>query len=176
MTLTLKDYVKLNQKELIEILHIRNENYIKENMINVQTIGIEEHLSWVKSLKNQNYMKYFAVFSENEIIGSLSFVIREKKLNWGVFFKEKTNPFLSSASTFIFLEYLFLNQTQIYSCVKKRNMKALNFNKNFGFKIYAEDEDYYYLNLRDSFWQEHKKTRLLKPIKNYLDKIKYHFE
>lgn len=177
MSLIFKDYAKLNEKELMDILHLRNQKGIRENMINSDIISFEDHKNWVKSLHSQIDKKYFAIISEKEILGSLSFVTENEKTNWGVFFKEEVSPFISSASTFIFLEYLFSNKLkEISSCVKKTNLKALSFNKNFGFRIYEEDEDYYYLNLKNSFWEEYKKSRLLKPIKNYLDKIEYHFE
>ena len=60
--------------------------------------------------------------------------------------------------------------------VKIKNIQALNFNKNFGFEIFKDDEEYCYLKLSKEVWENSKKSRLLKPIKRYLDKIEYYFE
>ena len=59
---------------------------------------------------------------------------------------------------------------------KIKNIQALNFNKNFGFEIFKEDEDFFYLKLSKEIWENSKKSRLLKPIKRYLDKIEHYFE
>jgi len=65
---------------------------------------------------------------------------------------------------------------KIFSSVKKNNSQALNFNKNFGFEIFKDDEEYCYLKLSKEIWENSKKSRLLKPIKRYLDKIEHYFE
>ncbi len=177
LKLIFKDYVNLNEKELVDILNLRNQKNIRENMANDELISLENHLNWVKTLEKNENKRYFAIDSENEIVGSLSFVKDKKDVNWGVFFKNEINPFVSSASTFVFLDFLFLNVCEeLYSYVKKENLKAASFNKSFGFKVYKEDEEYFYLNLQKLSWEKHKNSKLLKPIKNYLDKIEYIFE
>lgn len=177
MKIIFKDYIKLNEKELMDILNLRNQRNIRENMIGSEIISLENHLSWVKTLEKSDNKRYFAIDFENEIVGSLSFVKNKEEVSWGVFFKNEINPFVSSASTFVFLDFLFLNVCEeLYSYVKKENLKAVSFNKSFGFKVYKEDEEYFYLNLQKLSWEKHKNSKLLKPIKNYLDKIEYSFE
>ena len=75
------------------------------------------------------------------------------------------------------MDFLFLNVCEeLYSYVKKENLKAVSFNKSFGFKVYKEDEDCFYLELEKQKWENRKNSKLLKPIKNYLDKIDYEFK
>lgn len=177
MKLIFKDYITLGEKESKDILTLRNQKNIRENMVDDELISLENHLIWVKSLENNENKRYFAIDLENEIVGSVSFVKDKEKVSWGIFFKEEINPFVSSASTFLFLDFLFLNICEkLYSYVKKENLKALSFNKSFGFKVYKEDEEYFYLNLQKLPWEKHKNAKLLKPIKKYLDKIEYNFE
>ena len=176
MNLIFKDYTKLDEKELVSILELRNQKKIREYMINNEIISLENHLNWIESLKKSTDKKYFSVSLEKEIIGSLSYVNDNQKISWGVFFKENINPFVTSSSTFIFLSYVFEISQTIYSYVKKENLNAFNFNKNFGFKIYDEDENYFYLKLEKEEWENRKNSKLLKPIKNYLDKIDYEFK
>lgn len=177
MKLIFKDYITLGEKESKDILTLRNQKNIRENMVDDELISLENHLIWVKSLENNENKRYFAIDLENEIVGSVSFVKDKEKVSWGIFFKEEINPFVSSASTFLFLDFLFLNICEkLYSYVKKENLKALSFNKSFGFKVYKEDEEYFYLNLQKLPWEKHKNAKLLKSIKKYLDKIEYNFE
>lgn len=77
-----------------------------------------------------------------------------------------------------FLENCFLNDDieKLTSLVKKENIIAFGFNKNFGFELYKEDEEYFYLELEKQKWENRKNSKLLKPIKNYLDKINYEFK
>lgn len=179
MKLEFKNFINLNEKEKIEILKIRNKRYIREKMSNISIIKKSNHLSWIKTLNNTKDNKYFAVISNNIIIGSVYFNINEKKeYFWGIYIDDNCSPILSSLSAYIFIEFLVnsINLQEIFSSVKKSNSVALNFNKNFGFEISKEDDEYFYLKLSKSSWENHKNTKIIKPIKKYLDKIEYYFE
>lgn len=177
MRILFKDYKNLTHEESITILTLRNEENIRKNMIDNQIIELSSHIKFINSLKDNSNKNYFAIICNEEVLGSLSFVKDDKNISWGVFFKNDTNPFITSFATFLFLEYLFANiSNKIFSLIKKENSKALNFNKNFGFEVYKEDENIFYLELKKCHWESHKNSKLLKPIKNYLDKIEYSFE
>lgn len=176
MKIVFKDFIFLNDIEIKDILELRNKRYIRENMKAKQIISFEKHINFVNSLKNIANKKYFAIFCENELLGSVNF-INEEDIIWGLYFKDGINPILKSCLTYIFLDFLFKYlQKDINSFVKKINLQALNFNKNFGFKFFKEDEEYIYLRLSSKNWENHKNSRLLKPIKKYLDKIEYEFK
>ena len=107
MKIFFKDYKNLDKEELILILNLRNQKNIRENMIDDKIISLENHLNWIKTLKNNTYKRYFSISLENEIIGSLSYINENQQISWGVFFKENINPFITSSSSFIFLDYIF---------------------------------------------------------------------
>jgi UDP-4-amino-4,6-dideoxy-N-acetyl-beta-L-altrosamine N-acetyltransferase len=144
-------------------------------MKNNETISLENHLHFINSLKTSENKKYFAILQKNEIIGSVYYV-KNKELFFGLYFKEEINPILKSCVTYLFLEYIFNKfYEEINSFVKKSNIIALSFNKNFGFKNFEEDKEFIYLKLSSKNWENQKKSKLLKPIKKYLDKMEYQF-
>lgn len=175
MKIFFKDFVFLNSSEKQEILSLRNQNYIRENMINSDIISLENHISFINSLKDEPNKKYFAIYVENELIGSLNFV-KNEELSWGIYFKNETNPILKVVCTYLFLNFVFENfEEDINSFVKKTNTKAFGFNKNFGFETFREDGVYFYLKLSKSAWENHKNKKIIKPIQKYLAKIEYYF-
>ena len=177
MRIIFKNYSHLNEKESLEILDIRNTDFIRKNMITSEIITFKNHIKWINSLKDNLEKKYFAVIGENKVLGSCSWVKEEKNFTWGIFFKDGVNPIISSVCVYLFLENCFFNEeiNILGSLVKKENSGAFSFNKNFGFKIYKEDEEYFYLKLEKESWENNKNSRLIKSIKKYLDKIEYQF-
>ena len=175
MKICFKEYSNLTKQESFDVLEIRNLDYIRKNMITNKIISYENHIKWCESLKTNLEKKYFAVFCNNEILGSCSWTNEEMGFIWGIFFKDGVNPIISSASAFLFLENCFKidNIQNLNSLVKKENIIALNFNKNFGFELHKEDEEYFYLKLEKENWENIKNNRLIKSIQKYLDKIEY---
>jgi UDP-4-amino-4,6-dideoxy-N-acetyl-beta-L-altrosamine N-acetyltransferase len=178
MKIVFKNYSYLNEKESLEILNIRNTDFIRKNMITSEIITFENHTKWISSLKDNLDKKYFVVICENEILGSCSWVKENEEFTWGIFFKDGVNPIISSVCSYLFLEQCFFDEKieELDSLVKKENSSAFSFNKNFGFELYKEDEEYFYLELEKQKWENRKNSKLLKPIKNYLDKIEYEFK
>jgi UDP-4-amino-4,6-dideoxy-N-acetyl-beta-L-altrosamine N-acetyltransferase len=173
MSLEFKNFIYLNENEARDILELRNQNYIKENMKNGEKITLENHLRFINSLKNLGNKKYFAVLKKDRIIGALYFV-KDEKLFWGLYFKNEANPIYKSLACYIFLNYIFSKfDEDLNSFIKKNNPQALSFNKSFGFHEYKSDEEYIYLKLSKKEWDEKKESKLLSPVKKYLSKTTY---
>lgn len=177
MKIDFKEYQTLTHNQSIEILNIRNLDYIRKNMVTNELISLHNHLRWIESLQNNSEKKYFALLYNDEVIGSCSWVEEENRFTWGIFFKNGTNPIITSVCGYLFLEHCFVNDdiSRLDSLVKKENSIAFQFNKNFGFELYKEEEEYFYLKLDKEKWEKNKKSRLIKSIQKYLDKIKYQF-
>ena len=176
LKIVFKNFIFLNDIEKKDILELRNKEYVRENMINSEPISLENHILFIESLKENKNKTYFAIFFDNQLIGSLN-ITKNEELIWGLYFKEEANPIIKSCVTYLFLDFIFSKFSEdVNSFVKIKNIQALNFNKNFGFEIFKEDEEYFYLKLSKEVWENSKKSRLLKPIKRYLDKIEYYFE
>lgn len=176
MKIIFKRFTSLNLEENQNLLEIRNSDYVRFHMENSNKIEYKDHLQFIEKLKNSSSI-YFSVILDSQIIGAV-YVNQINGNNYlGLYFKEEINPLISSISTFLFLDYIFLNIHQkLQSFVKKENSMAFSFNKNFGFELYKEDENYFYLELEKQKWENRKNSKLLKPIKNYLDKIDYEFK
>ncbi|OCL87491.1 hypothetical protein AAX26_00576 [Aliarcobacter thereius] len=176
MKLVFKNFIYLSVLEKKDILELRNKEYVRENMINNEPISLENHILFIESLKENKNKTYFAIFFDNQLIGSLN-IIKNEELTWGLYFKEEANPIIKSCATYLFLDFIFSKFNEnINSFVKRKNIQALNFNKNFGFEVFKEDEEYYYLKLSKELWKDKKDSKIIKPIKRYLDKIEYYFE
>ena len=179
MILKFKNFINLYEEEKIDILEIRNSKYVRENMSNDNIIEKNAHFNWIENLVNDQNSKYFAIIFDNKLQGSVYFNINQQnECFWGIYLDERSSAIISSLSAYIFLEFIIntMSIEKIFSSVKKNNSQALNFNKNFGFEIFKDDEEYCYLKLSKEVWENSKKSRLLKPIKRYLDKIEYYFE
>lgn len=176
MKIIFKKFTLLSLEENQNLLEIRNSDYVRFHMENSDKIEYKDHLQFIEKLKKSSSI-YFSVILDSQIIGAV-YVNQINGNNYlGLYFKEEINPLISSISTFLFLDYIFLNILQsLQSFVKKENLNAFNFNKNFGFELYKEDEDGFYLELEKQKWENRKNSKLLKPIKNYLDKIDYEFK
>jgi UDP-4-amino-4,6-dideoxy-N-acetyl-beta-L-altrosamine N-acetyltransferase len=167
-----KSYRNLSKAEHIQLLSIRNEQKIKEASSISNTISLEEHLKWLKSLSLEQ--NYFALFIDDEIVGGVNYFAKKNKvLKWGIFFSQDTKPFIASLVTYIFIEFMFKKYFVLYSEVLKTNTQAIKFNTYFGLSIRKEDLKYYHLELFKESWQEHKSN--LKVVKKRLDLIKYKF-
>lgn len=176
MKIVFKNFIFLNDIEKKDILELRNKEYVRENMIYSEPISLENHILFIELLKENKNKTYFAIFFDNQLIGSLN-IIKNEELIWGLYFKEDANPIIKSCVTYIFLDFIFSKFSEdINSFVKRKNIQALNFNKNFGFEVFKEDEEYYYLKLSKELWKDKKDSKIIKPIKRYLDKIEYYFE
>lgn len=176
MKILFKNFTLLNLEENQNLLKIRNSDHVRFQMKNNIKIKHEEHLQFIRNL-TQPHIIYFSVILDGQIIGAVHINQINGNNYLGLYFKEEISPLIISLSTFLFLDYIFISIYEtIQSFVKKENLNAFNFNKNFGFKIYDEDENYFYLKLEKEEWKNRKNSKLLKPIKNYLDKIDYEFK
>lgn len=175
MNLTFKNFVLLNEQEKKDILNLRNQDYIRENMVNSEIISLENHLSFIDSLRGNINKKYFAIFADNKLIGSVNFTI-DSKLSWGLYFADTIDSIIKSASSYLFIDYIFKSfDKTIYAFVKNENLRSLNFHKRFGFEIYKEDNIYTHLKLSDTTWQKAKNLEKLEPTRKYLETTSYEF-
>jgi len=176
LSLIFKNFTLLDDSEKRDILELRNQEYIRQSMIDDVVISLENHLAFLKSLETTKEKRYFAVFYKDELAGSVNF-IKNGELFWGLYFKDELSPMVKSCGSYIFLEYLFKNHSKVIdSVVRKNNQKALSFNKSFGFEVFNEDDEFVYLRLKEELWQTKKNSKVLSGIKKYLDKIEFKFK
>ena len=74
LKIVFKNFIFLNDIEKKDILELRNKEYVRENMINSEPISLENHIVFIESLKDSKNKTYFAIFFDNQLIGSLNII------------------------------------------------------------------------------------------------------
>ena len=185
MKLIFKNFVNLTKIEHKNILKIRNIDYIRNNMKSKDIIKIEGHIQWVDKLKHDNSNIYYAICSDDEIVGAIYITeidYEQNKCTWGLYFKQNINPFISSVSTYCIIDKIFndLNLNMLNLEVDKNNIPAYKFDLSFGFEVYDEklekDKEYYLMKMTKDFWNRNKDQGILKLLYKKVKNINIKFE
>lgn len=180
MKLLLKDFCLLSLEEHNKMLNIRNSEYIKKNMKTKSIIRIEDHLKWIKKLKNDLNNIYYAAFYNDIMVGAIyiteiDYILKES--TWGLYFKQNINPFISSFCTYTIINQAFINLglEELKLEVNKNNIAAYKFDLTFGFNKYDEkvesNEEYYLMKMNKDYWLSMKENGVLRLINQKLSKI-----
>ncbi len=174
----LKDYTRLTKDENIQLLDLRNQEYVREVSLDEKIIGLDDHLSWLEKLKDDKTKEYYAVYFNGELIGAINLFDIHKDLKWGVFFKQTSSLVIKSIVPLYFLDYMFkkFNPLYIYLDVKKDNQNAISFDKNLGFSICNEVENIVTMKMNKQQFEEAKKSIFLKRVVKKIEKYEFCME
>ncbi len=77
---------KLNtEKNIKDLLSIRNKIYVRENSINKKKISLEVHKKWFNSFIQKKRNRIYGLFFKNNLIGFISIDVRKKnKVSWNL--------------------------------------------------------------------------------------------
>ncbi len=185
MNLDFINYTNLSLEDHQQLLQIRNQEYVLRNMKNSDAIKIADHLSWVSTLGDDKSKLYYAIFSENTLVGGINITDMNHEnstSSWGLFIQNNLNPMIPSLATYLIIDKIFnsLGINKLNLEVNKLNSNAYQFDKNFGFVDngeYSDDRNTYHLMSMDKdTWQLNKEQGLLKILKSKLTKINYTFQ
>jgi len=185
MKMIFKNFTDLSYEEHISILNIRNSDYVRLNMKSSEIIKIENHIKWVEKLLLDKSDIYYCVFNNKEIVGAIyvTTINYEKKTSsWGLYFKAKINPFISSISTYLLIDRVFnfyqLNTLNLE--VNKKNNAAYQFDLSFGFNLTDDkienEEEYYVMSLTKNTWNNNSNSKLMLLLNKKINKINYTFQ
>lgn len=137
------NFVDLSMEEKKMVLMWRNNQFIKEYMYNKNDISLNEHLSFIDSLKESKNKLYFVVKDNNNYIGVIDFVeiIEKKSLSMGIY----GNPNIKGVGKkllelIIYYSKNILNVEEVHAEVFERNIKAYNLYLTYGFKMIGKKE------------------------------------
>ena len=137
----LLNFIDLEQKEKEMILVWRNHPEIRKWMYNQDEIKLDEHLSFIDSLKARKDKLYFLVKKKDEFIGVIDFtqLVEKISVHMGIY----SNPNIKGNGKILLnkiIDYSFnnLKVKRIFSEVFAENDKAHNLYKKFNFKDISE--------------------------------------
>ncbi len=178
MNLEFISYARLLPNDHTKLLEIRNLKYVRKNMKNDSIIKINDHLSWINNFENDNTKIYYAVFSDNNLVGGVNITdinYKSGTSSWGLFMKENINPMIPSIATYLIIDKVFntLELNTLNLEVNQLNINAYKFDKNFGFIDDGEYDDgknsYYLMHIDKTMWEQHKDKGLLKIVKTKIN-------
>lgn len=148
-TISFKPLFECDHAELIEMLKIRNEPSIRNNMFNSKIIQLDEHLTWSKKIKLDKKNFYFAVLKDVKIIGGLGlkYFDNPQSCDWSFHISSKqTTPGIGAVLEYKSLDFIFSKfKPVILSCyVLKKNQRISNLHKKFGFHEINITNDFQY--------------------------------
>ena len=133
----LLNFIDLNIEEKEMILKWRNNPKIRMWMYNQDEIKLEEHLTFIESLKSKKDKSYFLVKKEDKFIGVIDFtqLVEKKSVHMGIY----SNPNLKGNGKILLnkiIDYSFnnLKVERIFSEGLMENEKAYILYKSFNFK------------------------------------------
>ncbi|TKX32843.1 UDP-4-amino-4,6-dideoxy-N-acetyl-beta-L-altrosamine N-acetyltransferase [Campylobacter aviculae] len=147
----LKNFTELNDEEMILVWQWRNDKRVNQFM-HTKNFDLKKHKNFIQSLKQDKTKKYFLVFNDEEAIGVIDFIhINQQDCYFGLYAK----PDLKGMGQVLMDEvkkYAFeiLKVEKLKACVLKQNKKALKLYFKNDFQIDKEDENFFYIILRNS--------------------------
>jgi len=172
---------RIEKRDIELIRKSRNSEAIKQKMIYREHITKDMQLKWFKSIEKSTNDFYYLIIQNRKKLGLINvknYKSKNKFQESGLFLFSPENyktpiPVIASL-LMISSAFYALNESQSRVKVLKSNTNAINYNKDLGYFIEEEKDDYYILKItRDSFEKRTKKLR--KAIKNLYGKHKFEF-
>lgn len=70
-SMALVSVLELEEQDQFRLLDIRNQPLIRESSYTTHVIGADEHLRWLKNIKEDSNRHFYAVYRENSLMGGV---------------------------------------------------------------------------------------------------------
>ena len=135
---TLKNIILCSADQQKSVRDIRNQPSIRKSMYTEHEIGLDEHLSWLESLKDDKKQIIFVVLINDIVSGVVSVNALDrlhKKSDWAFYLSEDARGGLGAALEYHFLDFVFdgLGLEKLNCEVIETNEAVINRHKKFGF-------------------------------------------
>lgn len=142
------NYTDCTEEQQKEIFFLRNLSDIRKWMVNQEPIKWENHLRFVESLRHTSDRKYYAIYKENDLVGTYN-LTKESEHSWerGII----TSPKYHGTGVTSEMERWVLNSLPkdefktITAKVKLDNIRSIKYHEKIGYKeTYRSNEFIYY--------------------------------
>ena len=146
--LSIIDFSYLDRKSLLEILALRNSDYVREKMSSSNEILEDDHLLFCENLKQRADALFCGVYLEDKIVGVIdlkSIDLNSKTYESGCYFcKDSKNlTYFANLAAFVIAKEIGLTKATCY--VKKDNIQAVLFNTmKLRYKTTKQTDDFYF--------------------------------
>jgi UDP-2,4-diacetamido-2,4,6-trideoxy-beta-L-altropyranose hydrolase len=149
LSLDVVKYQDMTEEQSRKTWECRNKEVIRRWMTNTEPFSFDSHCKFVKGLEENPAMLYYSFFDGNQFVGSYDFVgIEDNNVaERGLF----VNPDYQGKQMAIMMEN-YLDGEIIKRGVKrltaevlKENYRSYKYHLLVGYKVYNEDEKYFYL-------------------------------
>ena len=141
-------FIKLNKKNYISILKIRNQKEIRKNMFNKKIIKLSEHKKWFEKKVNSGFFNHYVLKHKKKIVGvgyGENFDLKSKSCYWGLYVDQsiKSNIKYGSILKYFLFEKIFSNNSvnKIKSQVIRGNEKVRDWYVRWGNKLIKYKKD-----------------------------------
>jgi UDP-4-amino-4,6-dideoxy-N-acetyl-beta-L-altrosamine N-acetyltransferase len=162
----LTNFISLTTDELKEILEWRNNELVREQMFTNEEISLEQHLSFIDSLKNSQDKLYFKVQWKDKSIGVIDYYNINRTSAFGGFYLQ---PSLMGSAWGIYLEYIyleyafeFLQINELYGEILESNESSIKVHLFFHFSTYNVTDNIIYMKITKDIWCANKEK--IKPL------------
>ena len=146
--LSIVDFSYLDKTQLLEILSLRNSDYVREKMSSSDVILEDTHFLFCENLKQRNDALFCGVYLENKLVGVIDLKaidLNTKTYESGCYFcKDSKNiTYFANLAAFIIAKEIGLTKANCY--VKKDNIQAVLFNTmKLRYKTTKETDEFYF--------------------------------
>lgn len=150
----LKNFVNLSDDEKEFVRDLRNNPLISKWMYDEKTISKNEHLAFIKKLKNSSSMLYFLIYDiyKNEAIGVIylkNLDINNRRAYLGIYANIKSDASKKGDNLIMLLKKLAFDLLPLNTLkleVIASNTKAISLYEKNGFQIEGRLREYVYKN------------------------------
>lgn len=137
--LEFRNILKVNYKDVLELLKIRNKQNIRDKMFNKKYITKFDHNLWLSNIKKTTKEDFYIIYYKNDICGGLGIKnnnVEFKECDWAFYISDKFNfAGLGASIEFKSINFLFKKYqlSRLYCYVLKTNSNVIKLHKKFFF-------------------------------------------
>lgn len=165
--------VPINEQYKALLLHWRNQDEIRKEMLNQALISVETHQQWFDSLAEKCDQQHFIILYKEKAIGAINLkchqglpLSKSTHAEVGLYIAENMyrGNIIAFAPSLVINDYAFqtLNIKQLSSKVRADNIAALKYNQQLGYRLVIDNTEFTSITLNQDDY--HKSTQQLKEF------------